>query len=439
MRSITLIIIASAAASAPALGQRGGSRRKTASTPVATTTAVPVEQVKEDCATKYMAALDKECYNASAAGGVYSDCSDKTIPELYDAMDMNLGRIVPYSELADTVKACSPYKGYAVEKWLSAKKVVETTAVKDSGACTFAKQKMAAAARCYSAALAHDGNFFEFENLMKQNCGQYQDVAQKFSKAGDLGFSNFSKMIDNWTTLQFTNKAENWKSSVEAVFVGYMYQAQTACGDADYEIIALNEFHPDVRENLLTAMRSGFYDQLGQSAARGVTAGATNIGAPMAVIVAAGAEKKNEEFYGAMGWKAAMAAKSEQDSEAEKKKTASYKLGNVYVIDGVDNANAARARVVSIVQNGSIGTAESQDDLDRKIIVALGGRAGGDPGIYNIVSAMSDGDTFIIKATGGMCQGMRLKNKTLIKLSNADIDAMPALYGHMSGCIDLES
>jgi hypothetical protein len=380
-----------------------------------------------------MAALDKECYNTRSAGGVYSDCSDKSISELYDAMDMNLGRIVPYSELAETVKTCAPYKAAAVEKWLSAKSVVETAAVKDSDDCIFAKQKLAAAAKCYSAALAHDGNFFEFENLMKRTCGQYTDVAQKFAKAGDLGLANLPKMLENWSTMQFTNKNENWKNQVEAIFVGYMYQAKSACNDSDYELIELNSFQPDERENLLTIMKKGFAEQSGQNAARLIWSPVT-IGANAGTNVAETNAKKNEELYEAMGWKDAVAGKARADSDKTKKEA--YKVGNVYAIEGVPSLSSARARLVAIVQNGSISTASSQDELDAKIITSLGGRTG-DPGIYNIISAMADGDTFIIKSADGTCAAMYLKNKTLVKLSNADVDKTPSLYGYMNGCREL--
>jgi hypothetical protein len=381
-----------------------------------------------------MAALDKECYNTHANGGVYSDCSDKSMSELYDAMDMNLGRLVDYAQLAETVKTCAPYKGYAVEKWLSAKKVVETSAVKDSEECIFAKQKLAAATKCYSAALSHDGNFFEFENLMKRSCGQYPEVWQKFAKAGDIGLGNLPKLLENWSTMQFTNKNENWKSQIEAVLVGYMYSAKSACGEDNYEIIEFNQLQPDTRENLLTIMNKGFADQLGQNAATRIQTSVT-IGAPAGQNVAATNEKKNEEIYAAFGWKDAVAGKSPGEAAGKAKKE-TYKAGNVYTIDEVSNLGTARARLVAIVQNGSIGTAESQDDLDRKIIVSLGGRAG-DPGIYNIISAMQDGDTFIIKENGGMCQAMYLKNKALVKLASAEMDAMPSLYGYMRGCRDI--
>ena len=42
------------------------------------------DKTKQDCITKYIAAIDRECYNANNTnkGGVYHDCSDKTIVEL---------------------------------------------------------------------------------------------------------------------------------------------------------------------------------------------------------------------------------------------------------------------------------------------------------------------------------------------------------------------
>ncbi|MDR2098900.1 MAG: hypothetical protein LBO78_02645 [Rickettsiales bacterium] len=439
--------------SQPAPAQRGNTRKlPTASTPKKTTAAAKTVDIKEDCATKYIAALDKECYNSATAlaGGVYADCSDKTIPEYYDVMDMQLARVVDGAKFREYLTNCAQYKGYALEKWLNAKGIIETSAVKSSPECVSSKDRLAMAKQCYTAAMAHDGNFFEFGSLMQRTCGRYPDVAEKFSKAGDVTLASIPKMLQNYSSLQFTNKSENWRSAIEATLVGYIYDAQSACGGDIAEIIMMNQFAPEERENLLTIAQAGFADQFG-----GNLGARTNHyvrhGNPSAWADPHASAVKNvmgygsDNMYKSLGWKDAV--KDSDAKRAHKKidlgKTAQgtgpSSVNNVYSIDDVPNINTARARLSSIISTGDVGTAGSRDELDMRIISSLGGRANAqDTGIYNIISALEDNDMFVIKqAAGGLCQVLRLKDGKLSKLSNREVDGIPAIYDYLYGCNDL--
>ncbi|MGN0929586.1 MAG: hypothetical protein ACI4N3_03010 [Alphaproteobacteria bacterium] len=417
-----------------------------------------IEETKQDCITKYIAALDLECYNSNNTnkGGVYSDCSDKTIVELYDVMDMQLASVVPHKDLSKYVKDCPSYKGEAVAKWLGAKDTIEKSAVKSSGECLYATERLNAAKKCYSAALAHDGNFFDFEKLMKTNCGTYPDIAQKFAKAGDLGLSNIPKMLENYSTLQFTNKSENWRNAVEAVFAGYIYEAREACGEETYDIVQLNNFDNDSRENLLTVANEGFASQFGEQLGSRTenllstgksTVGYIATGKPtQALATNTTVGKTVAKFYENMGWKDAVATGQTTGT----KNTNNAKFGNttpqiknlysvkdVYIVDNVSNLNTARARLTNIIKNGDLGTALTQDTLDQTIANALGARSLNDSSIYSILTSLEDGDTFIIKDRKSMCSVLTLKDDTLVKLSNSDVDNLPELYSYMNGCSDI--
>jgi hypothetical protein len=444
------LILGILALSQASTAQRGNTRRLLP-TAAAKTSATTVD-TKEDCATKYIAALDKECYNSATvfAGGVYADCRDKTIPEFYDVMDMQLARVVDSAKFREYLTNCAQYKGYALEKWLNAKGIIETSAVKSSSECVLAKDRLAMAKQCYAAALAHDGNFFEFGNLMQRTCGRYPDIAEKFTKAGDLTLANIPQMLQNYSTLQFTTKSETWRNAVEATLTGYIYDSQGVCGEEIRDIVQMNQFAPDERENLLTVAQEGFASQFGSNLGARAR-NYTNTGSPTAWADPYGKAAHNvmgsggKEIYKSLGWKAAV---KDYDSKHGPKKIDFGKVGpnsgsalsnNVYLIEGAANLNTARARLSSIISTGDAGTVGSRDELDNLIITSLGGRANAqDTGIYNILSTLEDNDIFVIKqASGGMCQVLRLKDDKLSKLSNTEVDGMPAIYDYLYNCKDL--
>ncbi|MBD5398536.1 hypothetical protein HDR60_03450 [bacterium] len=416
-----------------------------------------IEETKQDCITKYIAALDLECYNSNNTnkGGVYSDCSDRTIVDLYDVMDMQLANVVPYKDLSKYIKNCPSYKGEAVATWLGAKNTIEQSAVKSSGECLYATDRLNAAKKCYSAALAHDGNFFDFENLMKSTCGTFPDIALKFAKAGDLGLSNIPKMLENYSTLQFTNKSENWRNAVEAVFAGYIYEAREACGEENYDIVQLNNFDSDSRKNLLTIANEGFASQFGEQLGSR-TENLLSTGKPTVGYIASAKPtqalysdttvgKTVAKFYENMGWKNAIITGESGKSAKNNNKFGNttpqiknlYSVNNVYIIDNVSNLNTAKARLTNIIKNGDMGTAITQDSLDQTIANALGARSLNDASIYSILTDLEDGDTFIIKDKKTMCLVLTIKNDTLVKLSNSDVDNLPELYSYMNGCSDI--
>ncbi|MDE6224003.1 MAG: hypothetical protein K2M23_00845, partial [Alphaproteobacteria bacterium] len=114
-----------------------------------------------------------------------------------------------------------------------------------------------------------------------------------------------------------------------------------------------------------------------------------------------------------------------------------YSVNNVYIIDNVSNLNTAKARLTNIIKNGDMGTAITQDSLDQTIANALGARSLNDASIYSILTDLEDGDTFIIKDKKTMCLVLTIKNDTLVKLSNSDVDNLPELYSYMNGCSDI--
>lgn len=435
------------------------------------------EETKQNCITKYIAALDLECYNSNNVnnGGVYSDCSDKTIVELYDIMDMQLANVVEYKDLSKYVKKCPNYKGEAISTWLAAKGVIETSAVKSSGDCIYATDKLNAAKKCYSAALAHDGNFFDFEKLMTANCGNFPDVASKFAKAGDLGIANIPRMLENYSTLQFTNKSENWRNAVEAVLAGYIYEAREACGEETYDIIQLNNFDPDNRENLLTIAKESFASQFGEQLGSR-TENLVSTGQPTVGYVASAkptqalytntiAGKTVAQFYENMGWEDSIGTgksvitgtviKTEKNGSVGKSNknfgnttknfgnttpqiNGLYAVRDVYLIENIPNLSTARARLTNIVKYGDMGTYLTQDTLDQTIANALGARSINDSTIYSVLSEMDNGDTFVIKDRNNKCSVLILKDNDLIKLSSTDVDKTPEVYDYMKNCSSVE-
>lgn len=408
------------------------------------------EEVKGSCATEYIAALDKECYNPSnvSSGGVYADCSDYTINDYYDAMDMQLARVVEYDDLEDFIEDCSPYKEYAFSQWMQSKEIIERSAVKSSGDCVIANLQLQAAQKCYAAALAHDGNFFDFDSVIKANCGDHPEVARQFIKSGDLGMANLPQMMENYSTLQFTSKSENWRSAIEATFSGYIYKARNACGNESYDIIQLNTFTPDSRENLMTVAKEGFASQLGKQAGSRVSnliaTSKPTAGKPVSSInTDTLAGKATASFYKQMGWEVGENERDDSsygyddDFSNSSQLGGSYVIQNIYTIEGVANINSARARLMNILQTGDVGTENTQDALDVAIVAALGGRVGDTNAMYSILSGIKDNDVFLIKQVDGYCQALILRNGNLAKLSGRDVANLPSLTSYMSGCSGL--
>ena len=439
------------------------SRRRT------TNTNTNAEYTKEDCATKYIAALDRECYNTNTTneGGVYADCSDRTMTDFYDIMDMQLSSIVGIDKLNTYKKKCDAYKSYALTKWLDAKQIVETSAIKGSFECVNAFKKLSAAKKCSMAALSHNGNAFEFAELMKVSCGDQPDVAEKFAKAGDIGLSNVAEMLDNYSTLQFTNKSTNWKQAVESVLAGYMYDAKQKCGEEDYAIIEQNYFTEDKRDNIVKKTKESF-----------AVAAAANLGnrASNAVIYNTYAANPNNNNKLSMDTSAIVATSVASgistgimNSKLNPGQNPVYvpvrpmgrihihprvkdpnlfgntmpqlsnalDLGNVYVIDNVYNINNTRARLINILNSGDVGSLDNQDNIDIAIINALGGRAGTvDGDLYNTLENLTEGDTFIIKqADFKYCQVLSIDvYGNLHPLTETEIRTNEYLPTYIHGC-----
>ena len=178
--------------------RRKSSKRTSTSTPTTTTSETQYSQ--DDCATKYMLGLDRECYNTNRvqSGGAYADCSDKTMADYYDIMDMQLSYIVGVDNFVTYKSKCDTYKGYALDKWLSSKGIIEKSAIKGSSECILATKRLTAAKKCYAAAIAHDGNFFEFDDLMMTSCGEIPEVAKKFSRSSGILESPISPAFENF-------------------------------------------------------------------------------------------------------------------------------------------------------------------------------------------------------------------------------------------------
>ncbi|MDR0367216.1 MAG: hypothetical protein LBH41_01415 [Rickettsiales bacterium] len=452
MRHVIAIVLVLFAADG-AFAARQSSSRRTSSKRSANNDAV-----KEDCATQWIGAVDSECYNIANTldGGVYADCDAKTADELYDIMDMRIGRSMDASKLSAFVKKCSPYKSFALERWLNSKRLVEESAVKGSADCVSATKKLSAAKKCYSAAIAHDGNFFEFESLMRYSCGDQPDVAQRFAKAGDLGFANLPRIVENYTTLQFTNKAPNWRNAVESVLAGYIYAAQGACGDATYDLVEFNRFEPDARGNLLHEAQKGFARQfgaqLGSRAENALMTGRPTAGAPYSPksvvpykspgisspIVAVdlnpsasarriGARINAREAYydESFGVRGGMPSGRDKVS------------GNVFLIEDVQSLSAARARLGNIVVNGNIGGEGYRDGLDLAVIMALGGRRGSPSGeVMELLDNVSDGDVFVLTSAGS-CQLLKVEGGALRIMSRLEVDGTALVRGRLTRCVEI--
>ena len=427
------------------------SSKKTIGLTSGNTTSDTAKYSQDDCATQYMRGLDAECYNFNRVhdGGVYADCSEKTMADFYDIMDMQLSNVVGFENFAEYQSKCSPYKGYALNKWLEAKGVIETSAVKSSNECITATKKLTAAKKCYTAAIAHDGNFFEFSDLMNKTCGNIPEVAKKFSSAGDMGLANIPQMLENYSTFQFTKKAENWRSSVEVVLAGYIYEARQACGEESYDILELNQFTEDKRENILSKAKDSFVSEIasniGRRKANYVKTGVANVAITDDAVAVVPAT--STKFYNAIGnsEKAEIFGRSVSNMirpSSSNYSGSSYQpeniasVGNVYVIENISNVNTVRARLLNIITSGDVGLVEERDNIDYAIISGLGGRPNAvDSGVYDVVSNLYEGDAFVIKDNAGNCQVLTIdENGNFVKLSKKNIEANRSLVTYISGC-----
>ncbi len=424
-------------------------KRSTKKTSSTTSTSTSTQYSQDDCATKYMLGLDKECYNTNRvqSGGAYADCSDKTMADYYDIMDMQLSYIVGVDNFATYKSKCDVYKGYALDKWLASKGVIETSAIKGSSECILASKKLTAAKKCYAAALAHDGNFFEFDELMMKSCGEIPEVANKFSKAGDLGLANIPQVLENYSTLQFTNKSENWRSGVEAVLAGYIYDAKQACGEEDYEILELNQFTEDKRENILSKAQDSFSSEiganLGRRAGNFVKTGSSTIAVSKNGVALV--PNKSLKFYKTLDATNPNTLDKNISSLFRTQKkfgdtTPQIKdikdIANIYVIEDVSSINKARARLLNIISSGDIANVENYDDIDYAVITGLGGRANNlDTGIYEVINNLDDGDTFVIKDKDYSCQVLMMnENGVLEPLLKKEIQKNKSLMTYVSAC-----
>ena len=434
--------------------KKSRSRRRSSTTSSTSTTS---DYTKEDCATKYMLGLDRECYNTNtiSEGGVYADCSDRTMADFYDIMDMQLSAVVGVDKFATYKKNCDAYKSYALTKWLESKKTIETSAIKGSLECTTAQKKLTAAKKCYAAAIAHDGNFFEFSELMKTTCGEQLDVATKFAKAGDMGLSNIPEMLENYSTLQFTNKSENWRQAVEAILAGYIYDARQQCGEESYDILELNQFTADKRENIIKTARTNFAAAAGANLGRRASnsiihstsaitprkqpnmATTTTIAGSIANGLSVGIASTVATINNHRNIRSASANDAIRYGITTPQLHNNLAIGNIYVIEGVSNINNTRARLVNILNTNDVGTIDTQDSIDIAIVRALGGRVGTtDNGLYDILNNLIEGDTFVIRQSDlKSCQILMIDiNGNLTPLTNTEIMQNQYLPNYVSDC-----
>ncbi|MBR1545046.1 MAG: hypothetical protein IJ638_03840, partial [Alphaproteobacteria bacterium] len=282
--------------------------------------------------------------------------------------------------------------------------------------------------------------------LMMTSCGNIPEVAKKFSNAGDMGLSNIPQLLENYSTLQFTNKSENWRSAVEAVLAGYIYEAIQACGEESYELLELNKFTEDRRENILSKAQdsfvSGVASNLGRRAGNFVQTGSMAVAVSKKGIALVPAT--SAKFYKQID------ATNPKTLDRNIKRTFGYRtygdttpqiknienISNIYVIEDVSNINKARARLLNIISTGDIASYDNQDEIDYAVITGLGGRANSsDTGIYDVISNISEGDTFVIKDTSKNCQILMLNsNGDFEKLLRKEIQRNKSLMTYTSGC-----
>jgi hypothetical protein len=336
------------------------------------------EFTREDCATRFISALDRECHdpNYSPRLGVYAKCQGWTISQLYSAMDKQIRLSMSSQAALSTIQTCAPYRSFALSRWLEMKAIVEESSVRNSAECLLATDRLNAAKACYSIANAYHGNEIELRSMINHTCGQFPDVAYRFTRAINIGLTSSVQVGQNQFTLQLgSSRADNWRNVVEAVLVSYIYQAQAACGN-QVDIIPLSPPPPSSGENIISSMQSGFVAQVSGIWGRR----AEN-------IIAAGAP---------------VSAMTGQQLEAPQN------IKSVYPIR-VPNLSLGRARLASIIIDSIIGTEETRDDLDIAIITALGGRRNEtNAGIHGIISSLDDGDVFVLRDNQGRCMALQL-------------------------------
>ncbi len=392
----------------------------------------PQSYTENECKTKYIQALDMECYDAANvhSGGLYSNCNDKTVTEFYDIMDMQLAKIIGTTDFIRYKADCDPYKGAALQAWIPTKDIQEKSALKNSSQCQLANKRLTAAKKCYSAAIAHNGNSYEFENLMKATCGDYADVATQFAKAGDLGLSNIPQLITNYATLQFTNKSENWRQSVEAILAGYTYDARQACGEETYDLLQLNEFTQDQRTNLLTVASSNYSNQFNNTIAGRMTAPvvSTAVGSSVNSIPVWGYQNGSVVNTATNGF--VTNNNSQNNYYGSNVSTLNNIIvTDVYTIRDVGSIDAAKVKLNTVLFTGNINS-YSQDTTDRAIAQGLAGLP-----TYNTGSNLQAGNAFVIKQTNRVCQVLIVdKNGSLITVAEQAAASDSKLRNYIMDC-----
>jgi len=347
---------------------------------------------RENCATRFISALDAECYDPyySPRAGVYAKCVDWTISQLYSAMDKQIRLSMSSSAAVSTIQVCAPYRSFALSRWLEMKNEIQESAARNSADCVLATDRLNAAKACYTMASAYTGNELELRNMINHTCGNFPDVAYRFSQAINIGIASSVQVGRNSFSIQLsTGGSGNWRSVSEAVLVTYIYQAQAACGN-QIDMIPITP-PPASGGNLISSMQSGFVAQVsgiwGRRAEDIITAGAP------------------------------VSAATGQQLEAP------GRIGSVFPIR-VPNLSLGRARLASVIVDSIIGTEETRDDLDVAIITALGGRRNEtNAGIYGIISSLSDGDAFVLKDNSNRCMALQLRSLRLVEVDGSTICA----------------
>ena len=374
-----------------------------------------VEEIKEDCATKYILGLDRECYNPDKVhkGGVYTDCSEKTTADYYDIMDMQLSNVVGVSQFHMYKIKCNPYKSFALNRWITSKGIVEKSVVKGSPECLFATKKLDAAKQCYSVALAHDGSFVDFKTVMMQTCGKMPDVADRFAKAGDIGYANLPKLIENYSSLQFTRKSEDWRKAVEAVFTGYLYDARQKCGEETYKVITGNKYALDKRGNLLTTINKSFVDSVVGNTRRN---GRIVTMSPSSYEMIPNAGITSGIYSNEMG-----------------RNTNRYVGINTYLISPVNSIAVAVAKLAGFLVGMAVGL--DYDTTERAILAGIGATMNDINSVNSALNNLRAGDYFVIKQTDNTCQIYVLENNDkLVPVSQMEVQNNSKLSNLIVGC-----
>ena len=92
---------------------------------------------------------------------------------------------------------------------------------------------------------------------------------------------------------------------------------------------------------------------------------------------------------------------------------------------------------MNIISTGDIGSTETQDDIDYAVITGLGGRVSTtDAGLYEVISNLAEGDTFVIKDNSNNCQVLMLTSDgEFDKLSKIEIKKNKSLMTYASDCL----